>query len=294
MIGLGAQANKLGDTVTLQPGTQRLISLFSERCVRIGVRGEFSASVAEKYGAKNTEIIGCPSNFINTWETNLGAVISNRLTHTTKPYRIIVNLDLNAHLSSTIRRCVSWIEEWGGNLMIQTSASPMHLAFGQIENVPHNELSNLAHLLFDRAWDEKARQFLLSRLTVFFDAEAWMNAVRPSRLSIGTRLHGNILAFQAGVPSIVIPHDARTMELAQTIGIPTATHQQILETESLPSLMSNIEFDGPAFDVRRKALARRYVDLLSASEVPVAADLLALAASGEARERSPAPVELEA
>ena len=121
-----------------------------------------------------------------------------------------------------------------------------------------------------------------------------MNAVRPSRLSIGTRLHGNILAFQAGVPSIVIPHDARTMELAQTIGIPTATHQQILETESLPSLMSNIEFDGPAFDVRRKALARRYVDLLSASEVPVAADLLALAASGEARERSPAPVELEA
>jgi hypothetical protein len=283
VIGLGAQADKLGDKVELQPGTQRLLSLFAERCTKIGMRGEYSASVAQSYGAKNVEVIGCPSNFINTAELELGANIAERMAKTTTPYRIVVNLDLHSHLASTIRRCVAWLEEWSGSFVVQNNANLVNLAIGHPEAVPHEDLDKIGQLLFNQRWSEKIRQFLLSQISVFFDAEAWMTAVRPSRLSIGTRLHGNILPFQAGVPAIMVPHDGRTAELVETIGLPSVDHQQINDAASLPELMKSVEFDGAAFDRRRRALAGRYVDLLNASGVPVAPDLVKLATP------SPAP-----
>ena len=291
VLGLGVQLDDFDEPPQLSPGTQRLISLFGERCVRVGMLGDFSASVAVKYGARNVEVIGCPSNFINTWHTDLGVRIARRLVGTRKPYRLAVNLDLNLQLATTIRRCVSWLQEWGGYLVVQTSISPIHLALGQADRVPPEELRYLSNLLFDGEWDESIRQFLSSQLAVFFDAEAWMSAIRPSRLSIGTRLQGNILAFQAGVPSIVITHDSRTKELADTIAFPTVTEYEILEAKSLPDLISGIEFDGAAYDLRRRALARRYIDILTASDLPVSADILSFALKTESTARLLAPAE---
>ena len=61
---------------------------------------------------------------------------------------------------------------------------------------------------------------LESRYRIWFDAEEWLEASKQLTLSIGMRLHGNMVAMQAGVPSLWIPHDPRTTELVATMSLP--------------------------------------------------------------------------
>ena len=264
VIGLGAQASGLGHNVSLKPGTQRLLSVFSERSKRIGMRGQFSAEVAVSYGAKNVVIIGCPSNFLNT-DNGLGKLIERRLKSTERPYRLVLNLDLNGHLKPVILRCVEWLKQWDGIPITQTPLSTIYLSFAQSEKLSDAELQLFSKILFDRNYDEEIRLFFLTQFISFFDVRSWINFLRGCRLSLGTRIYWNMLAIQAGVPAFIIPHELRTQELAETTGIPIVEQKIIERTKSLPSLLQEIKFDGQEYDRLRRQLAVDYVSLLVGS-----------------------------
>ena len=78
VFGLGAQAMRSISEIKLQPGTEQLLRVLSDRCTTIGVRGKYTAQVLEKYSVKNFEVLGCPSNFINN-SNALGNEIAARL-----------------------------------------------------------------------------------------------------------------------------------------------------------------------------------------------------------------------
>jgi len=282
VIGLGAQAPDYGTKIELTPGTIRLLKVFSERCVRIGMRGQFSAEVAMAYGAKNVVVIGCPSNFLNMSEPNLGRVAESRLRAIVRPYRLALNLDLNGHLKPVIQRSIDWLKEWGGFLIVQSPLSALYLAFAQSENLSDSELQLYSQLLLNSNYDEYARRFLYTQFVSFFDVESWINALRGCRVSFGTRIHGNLLALQAGVPTFIVPHDARTRELAETIGMPIVEQNDVTRAESLPSLLRQITFSGEAYDRRRMELAAEYVSLLRDSGLHVAPELVQLSTSSPA------------
>jgi hypothetical protein len=78
VVGLGAQSSVESSTsIKLQPGTERFLSVISERCSSIGVRGSYTAEVLSKNGITNTVVTGCPSNF--TSERISGEEIANKL-----------------------------------------------------------------------------------------------------------------------------------------------------------------------------------------------------------------------
>jgi Polysaccharide pyruvyl transferase len=276
VIGLGAQAPDYSTKVELQPGTARLLHVFSERCVRIGMRGYFSAEVAASYGAKNLAVIGCPSNFLNPSERDLGKTVESRLNAIVRPYRLALNFDLNWHLRPLILQSVKWLKEWGGFLITQGPLSAIYLAFAQSENLSEGDLQMYSRLLLDRAYDEEARRFLLTQFVSLFDVESWINSLRGCRVSFGTRLHGNILALQAGVPNFIIPHDARTRELAETIGMAIVERDVIENSGSLQAVLKLVAFDGEVYDRRRVELATEYVSLLRDSGLEVSQDLAQL------------------
>lgn len=277
VVGLGAQANDFDHRIELKEGTRRLLRVFSERCVQIGVRGPFSAEVAMRNGATNVVVIGCPSNFINMMTVRLGREVAQRLLTTTRPYKLCLNLDFLDHLAPLLQKCVAWMQEWGGSVVCQSPLSAMYLSLGQTEHISGPDLTRYSQMLLGRPYDELARRFFLTQCVSFFDAEAWMAFIRGSRLALGTRLHGNLLALQTGVPTVIVPHDARTRELAETIGVPILNQQAVVAAASLPALISEIEFDGAAYDRRRAELAIAYVGLLEASGVPIARNLALLA-----------------
>lgn len=98
---------------------------------------------------------------------------------------------------------------------------------------------------------------------VFFDVPSWMEHYRRFDFVIGARIHGTMLALQAGVPAVCIVHDSRTLELCQTMLVPYVLAKDIstgVTRDQLPDLFA--QFDAAAFDTNRRMLARRYVDFL--------------------------------
>lgn len=102
---------------------------------------------------------------------------------------------------------------------------------------------------------------------LFFDVPSWMEHYRRFDFVIGARIHGVMLALQAGVPGVVIAHDSRTLELCETMMVPYVLAKDVqngITREQLPDLF---KFDARAFDENRRSIARRYVEFLEANEL---------------------------
>ncbi|WP_276912463.1 polysaccharide pyruvyl transferase family protein [Hyphomonas atlantica] len=81
MVGLGAQSDtKIDLEKHLSKETIDYFKTVSDHTHSIGVRGAYTAEILERISVKNTTIIGCPSNFINT-SNKLGEKLERRLTH---------------------------------------------------------------------------------------------------------------------------------------------------------------------------------------------------------------------
>jgi polysaccharide pyruvyl transferase WcaK-like protein len=89
-----------------------------------------------------------------------------------------------------------------------------------------------------------------------------MDYLRSLSLSVGTRFHGNMLAMQAGTPAVVFPHDTRTLEMCETMGIPYCNWDKIGSEDGLQAVVKSINFSGIEFDRKRRNLARVYRDLI--------------------------------
>jgi len=97
-----------------------------------------------------------------------------------------------------------------------------------------------------------------------------MEHLRRHDFVVGLRIHGAMLAIQAGVPAMCVTHDSRTEELCQTMGIPYVPVERIMSDNlDVSRVLSAMEFNPDEFDRTRRQLARRYRDVLSGSGIRV-------------------------
>jgi hypothetical protein len=89
-----------------------------------------------------------------------------------------------------------------------------------------------------------------------------MDALRSCDFAVGARIHGVMLAIQAGVPGGVIAHDSRTLELSQTMAIPVRPAKEIPANLGLADLYRLFEWNVSAFAAARERLRSVYLDLL--------------------------------
>ena len=68
---------------------------------------------------------------------------------------------------------------------------------------------------------------------IFIDIDIWGNFLQKFDCSIGTRVHGNILAIKYGTPSIIIVSDLRTQELVEYHKIPFINNQTPICLDSI-------------------------------------------------------------
>jgi hypothetical protein len=65
-LGLGAQAKDYHQKeFDFHPSILKLMDLVKNKCITAGLRGEFTQNLLKQFGVTNTEITGCPTNFIN-------------------------------------------------------------------------------------------------------------------------------------------------------------------------------------------------------------------------------------
>lgn len=267
-IGLGAQADaSMKELPELPDGSVRWLKELAERSngpnPNISVRGEYTLRVLEEYGVVDKAIaLGCPSLHINP-DRNLGQKIAvaaerpaNRVAVPSAHYRW-------RHLWKVEKSLAQLVQDTQGTYIMQ-SPKEMFQAYrgewGQIEDTLQRQMAEAIGI---PAEDHVGlHEWYRVHASAIFDVPAWMNYMRDFDFVVGARIHGVMLALQAGVPAICIAHDSRTVELCQTMAVPYVRPADLPERVTKENLPRIFQFDPEAFDARRTELRENYASFL--------------------------------
>lgn len=227
ITGLGAQSmdEKVPD---LQPSTLRLLKVLSERSKTLSVRGDFTAEVLDHYGIKNVDVTGCPSLL---WHVTRPAAIRHRRSG---------DLPLAVSMNGTIPG--QTVPKHANPRMVFARFLMQEALRLDIEFVTQTELplqrfakreaeeADFAYLdyIFDNTDRTQYGGWIDRRLKLFGIVGEWIANCAQHDLNFGTRLHGTIAGVLAGVPGLLITHDARTREMSRTAAIPHVASDDLL------------------------------------------------------------------
>lgn len=253
-LGLGVQSDSydvLG--FNFHDSILELIEILKNNFV--GVRGEYTQKVLESFGVENSIIIGCPSNFIAP-EENINKVKKNwdlEISHTF--CNSCIFWSKNQMVNNAEQKIFDMMLEKSGPYVVQSIAPMINLFrsnnpelvenFKSIKNALCKEISNIEFL-----------NILNNRFRFYIDANQWLEDCGRSTFSYGLRFHGNMVSFQAGVPTVWIYHDARTQELCETMGLPRISLKDFVsdEIQSLEDLKQRCEINWDEHDQKRSVL----------------------------------------
>jgi hypothetical protein len=272
-LGIGAQADDfLKKQYDLHPSIIKLIELFKHNSIGVGVRGAYTAEVLNDLGYKDSMIIGCPSNFLNTDESLPDKLLdkwnSESVTIATtgdEPWP--KNLDKQKAEKTLFR----WAVESKG-VYVQQSVDPLVRAIRGAN--PYSESGDRSELItklktaLAPSMDfNEFKQFFTSSVRLYADVGQWMEDLSRFDFSIGLRLHGNMVPFQAGCPSIWVYHDARTKELIETMALPGIPLEDFIRFDNFKSVKESCEFDVEKYKTKKKILRKEYLNLFERAEI---------------------------
>lgn len=270
ILGLGAQSELDLAIPELSPNTLDWVRAIADQAPtdapNVGVRGEFTAEVLDHYGfGDRTQVLGCPSLFINP-NPRLGREIASRVA---EPQRVAViagheSWPALAKIEASLARLVT---ETNGTYIGQHDLRMMRLTRGEAATFDEADLAHCRNHIRPDLEPEAFIRWTRTYGNVFFDISAWLEHIRRFDFAIGARIHGTVIALQAGIPALCIAHDSRTLELCQTMGVPHVTPQDISEGVKRDDLLALFDFDADAFDANRQLLAKRYVRFLKGNSL---------------------------
>lgn len=262
ICGLGAQATDMSKKLSFNAGTKRFLKVISERAVKIGVRGNYTAQVLADNNVFNVEVLGCPSNFINPL-TDLGATIARKFVTLSNVDKLVLNIDITQKLAEKIRIMFHWAIGRHTQLVNQAPLDLLKLSHSDSKHIDPHLIRRVHNLLAPSVSLSYFSQMVSNSFLSYFNVNEWMYQLHQFDLSVGTRLHGNMLALQSGIPSIFMPHDSRTQELADIMALPTYSLDKITRATTLETVLENVAFDGDHYDRTRRILAGKYKKLIN-------------------------------
>ena len=199
--GLQAQTHDVAANLGFQQ--KRFFGYLNERATSIGVRGEATADVMAQLGLKNTAVVGCPTYF----EMGAGRRVDPVDAGSSRP--IGLTGLFAPHKAGDAHRYLQGDYEWP---LINLAYMPDALWRAR-------DLCGGRELPTDG--NHIARALLEERAHFLPDIDHWRSHVGATCSAvIGDRLHGAILALNAGVPAIVTNRDRRSQESCEYFGVP--------------------------------------------------------------------------
>lgn len=272
-LGLGAQADSFEKKeFNFHPSILRLMGLLRERCRTVGVRGAYTAELLERHGVQNVSVIGCPSNFLNP-DPELPQKLEAKW------------------ISDTVSVATTGDEPWPKNplkvqaerklielslaylgIYVQQSVKPLVQLIRARNPYQNAELgkdtpASLRRAIAPQLSEREFAKFVASSVRLYFNVDQWLEDLSRFDLSIGLRLHGNMVPFQAGCPSIWVYHDARTKELVDTMCLPSLSVEQFLKLNSIEAMKAACEADFKRYATNRAMLLQRYREILAAHDI---------------------------
>ncbi|NVO29176.1 polysaccharide pyruvyl transferase family protein [Donghicola sp. C2-DW-16] len=218
-LGLGAQSGLNGGIPALRPSTKKLISILAERSPGIAARGTFTCEVLEHYGAKNAVPTGCPSMLLNRGKpfnfassTELPRLEAKDVSiHGTRHHYKQAD-EFHAHF---YHQAISI----GCDIVLQSELPDFYPSLGRFDSDTDVErLKGFLEVAYQSSYD-RVEKYLSQHGKVFFSIREWTEFCNEKKFIFGTRIHGTIASLLAGTPALLVAHDSRTKELADSMGI---------------------------------------------------------------------------
>ncbi|MEM9751452.1 MAG: polysaccharide pyruvyl transferase family protein [Pseudomonadota bacterium] len=279
VLGLGAQSPKLeGENETIAAlksdrSVMRLVAALREKSVFISVRGTYTQRVCAELGLPDTEPLGCPSAMIHP-TADLGRRIADRL-HIARgkgrnaEFAIAAASPYEAKREPEKLTLDQKLFEWAAKAQApyiqQSGGDVIHRAWSGLGgDLAQAEWRSLKNVLAPALALEEFQSQLHRCGRFYHDVFAWMDDLARLDVVIGTRVHGIMAGLGAGTPGALIAHDSRTGELTETMQLPQIPFDDAQTAKSPAALISQVRFNGAAFDQWRQKTATRYVAVFEA------------------------------
>lgn len=275
LLGAGVQAEtswlREKRPFSLKQSTIEFLSRIHNNSTKILVRGEYAAFILKNHGITNVMPLGCPSYTINPspalWQT-----IKDRASNSVLNFAITEGLYANlrnrnpqhADLEELLLATAIGL---GGEYIAQTNSSAIDFSIGIFDDKSKKSFYSHVQKYLGFYSKEDINKMILKSFKSFDSVDRWLGHCRRLDFCTGTRFHGNMIPIQSEVPSLPIAHDARTVELLETMMIPYIETEQAYQWNSPFEVLNQIqrirEIDAGQIDERRRDIAKSYINILS-------------------------------
>lgn len=256
VLGIGVQMGlqqSVNDFVaSISQEAVKALKILSEHSVSIGVRGEVTAEVLDKLGIHNWQVIGCPSyyepyrkkQFVGVCRPTLDKVMYG-ITPRTENVHKLLELAMRSEQSVCLQSMLDL---------------PLTLTEGkEIDRELLEERYPGADM---EAWE--LEEYIHSHGCIFYNRKAWAEYLVKNKytFAVGTRFHGNMMAFTNGIPALWVVHDVRTKEMVQAMRLPFIYASQLANITTPEQLIELWEGDSD-FGNYYNHMGEEYVDFLN-------------------------------
>ncbi|MEJ0018275.1 MAG: polysaccharide pyruvyl transferase family protein [Acetobacteraceae bacterium] len=262
VFSIGCQGPLGSGRFVLPPGSIRFLYVVARKCRSFGVRGATSARFLSALGIENWQIVGCPSNMLAP-PPGARRRMEQRVR---RDGPVLLHVDLVGDFPVLMGQLRALA---GGpvHYMAQSPFTLVDLALARSGPLTASQQALVAKFGIGDGPDATA--VLRDTLHAFFSVEEWCSFTSRFDFSLGVRLHGNIIAMRCGVPCLVVMHDERMRELAETHALPALTMEDFLATRAAGDLRTFVADRLDAYWDRSAVLARRFTSLLRENGIGV-------------------------
>lgn len=237
IISCGVQADSYDDLKDLCSSigyvSKRFIKAVYNTGGQFALRGYFTAEFFKNLGFNNPAVVGCPSLF--QCGRNLKIIKKNICKNDFKPA-------LNGNLNIVGR----FLKEYSNSIFYDQDGFYKLIYNPDFFSSKKSDFFNKLKLLrYNNNGFLLANLISNNRLKLIADMWDWKHDMIEENInfSFGTRIHGNIMALLAGVPSIVIGFDTRTREMAEFYDIPCLSVSEVNDVSHLFDIYERLDYD---------------------------------------------------
>lgn len=238
VTGIGAQGKVDGSLETsssLDDAATNFVSSVLDKSSMIGVRGEVTGAYLKKLGfieEKHFTVTGCPSMYLH------GSSLPRfNIPELTPASRVSINgkLTLPVRLAEFIAESMKQFDNYHYTPQVLEELSPMYAGCPY----PERKFKTIPKGYPTKPSDET---YLFDKGISFTNVPSWLKYFEDKEFCFGSRIHGNIVGILGGVPSYIIVHDSRTMELASYHNIPHSSFLDLREDTTIFDLYEQADF----------------------------------------------------
>jgi hypothetical protein len=248
-VGVQSQLDEEADIV-LSEDAQSILELARKSGTLIGVRGEISHRYLNGLGIESLAI-GCPSVHLAPAEITYTTPLEGARICTSNTMRGF-HRDISKKVNEfALKYCSGYMLQTESAIMADCMELPnevINFIANQSGNPHHADL--LRNKFFDygyynefpdqwndlRAWFKQNAKFN-------YTVDSWRAYASQFDFCIGTRFHGNVMALQAGIPSLIIPVDARVADMAQFHYLPAISFEDFSNIHEISEITPYLNFN---------------------------------------------------